>query len=150
MIRHLTSNVVPSHHPGGARKDRPRWARRAIVAALTAGTLWLTAIPALAQSVKNGQVSGTLVSASAVGGDTIFTVPGDKAFVLTQWCSEDLRAFQLTAGNLIVPTAISAVGCAAYEPGVVIAPGTGITCTPTGAFSFGTHCLITGVLTVAR
>ena len=116
----------------------------------TACTLWLPRAVAHAQTVKNSEVSGTLVSASAAGGSTVLTVPSDKAFVLTQWCSEDLRAFQLTAGDLIVPTSISAVGCAEYRPGIVIAAGTAVTCTPTGAFSFGKNCLVTGVLTAPR
>jgi hypothetical protein len=112
--------------------------------------LWLTGGAAHAQLVKNGAVTGTLVSESADIGGTVLTVPSDKAFVLTQVCSEDLRSFQLTAGSLIVPTTINAVSCAEYAPGIVFPGGAAVTCTPTGNFGFGKHCLVTGVLTVAR
>ena len=117
---------------------------------LAAGILWLTGGAAQAQNVKNGAVSGTLVSKSADIGATVLTVPSGKAFVLTQVCSEDLRSFQLDAGSLIVPTNISAVSCAEYSPGIVIPAETAVICTQTGNFGFGKHCLVTGVLTSAQ
>jgi hypothetical protein len=133
------------------RKNRHlRSKRRGMAALAGACILFLTGAGAHAQTVKAGEVSGTLVSASALAGDTVLTVPSDKAFVLTQWCSEDIRAFELRAGSLVIPSSINADSCATYRPGIVVAGGTEITCSPTGAFSFGEHCLVTGVLTSPR
>jgi hypothetical protein len=112
--------------------------------------LWVTGGAAHALAVKNGAVSGTLVSGSADIGGTVLMVPSEKAFVLTQACGEDLRSFQLTAGSLIVPSPFDAVSCAEYTPGIVIPGGTAVTCPPTGNFGFGKHCLVTGVLTSAK
>jgi hypothetical protein len=129
------------------RNRHPGRIRRGTAGLAAACILWLTGGPAHAQTVKGGEVSGTLVSASALGGETVLTVPSDKAFVLTQWCSEDIRSFELRAGSLVIPTSINADSCATYQPGIVVSGGTAITCTPTGGFSFGKHCLVTGVLT---
>src|SRR5262249_59792458 len=108
--------------------------RRGMAGLAAACILWLTGGPAHAQAVKGGDVSGTLVSASAIGGETVLTVPSDKVFVLTQWCSEDIRSFELRAGSLVIPTSINADSCATYEPGIVIGARTPITCAPTGGF----------------
>jgi hypothetical protein len=67
------------------RKNRHlRSTRRGLAALASACILFLTGAGAHAQTVKAGEVSGTLVSASALAGDTVLTVPSDKAFVLTQ------------------------------------------------------------------
>ena len=45
-----------------------------------------------AQAVKNGTVSGVLVSATAAPNTEILLLPADKVFVLTQFCTEDPRS----------------------------------------------------------
>src|SRR5262245_33223410 len=130
--------MIRRHEPKGLLPPRPRRLRRGWKVALAAVCiLSLTGSGAHAQAVKAGQISGTLVSASAAAGDTVLTVPSDKVFVLTQWCSEDIRSFQLTAGSLVVPSRVELDSCASYQPGIAIPGGTGITCTPVGGFSFG-------------
>src|SRR5262245_60941396 len=65
------------------RNRHPKYVRRATAGLAVACILWLSASPAHAQTVEGGEVSGTLVSASALGGETVLTVPSDKEFVLT-------------------------------------------------------------------
>jgi len=151
-MHRIMLHAVPSPQRGTrpGKDQRARCARRQMVALAAACILWLTGGTAQAQNVKNGAISGTLVSKSADIGATVLTVPPGKAFVLTQVCSEDLRSFQLFAGNLIVPTTINAVSCAEYAPGIVIPAETAVICTPTGNFGGGKHCLVTGVLTTAQ
>src|SRR5262245_44871595 len=152
IVMHNITLHVPSPRAGTrpGNELQTRGVRRRLVLLAAACILWLGSGTAGAQALKNGTVSGTLVSASADIGGTVLTVPSDKAFVLTQTCSEDLRSFQLTAGSLIVPTTINAVSCAEYAPGIVFPGGSALTCSPTGNFGFGKHCLVTGVLTVAK
>ena len=110
----------------------------------------LLATGALAQKVKNGTASGTGFSGSAASGGTITTVPADVSLVVTQFCSDDVRSFNITDGtNVVIPTWIDFTDhpCIDYSPGVVVPGGTSLVCHPTGAFGFGTRCLLNGILT---
>src|SRR5262245_31396500 len=84
----LTLHTGRSPRPGTDPGKDPRalGARRRMVVLAAALILWLTGGAAHAQLVKNGAVTGTLVSESADIGGTVLTVPSDKAFVLTQVC----------------------------------------------------------------
>ena len=123
-----------------------RFGMTALVAATVCGGV------AHAQTVKNGSVAGTLVSASAGPNLNLLTVPAGKVFVLTQFCSEDARAFSLTAAGVgIVPQQSSpSPSCTDYHPGIAFVGPTAITCTPVPNFNFGKNCLITGVMTFAK
>lgn len=105
--------------------------------------------PAGAQKVKAGAASGTAVSASSTSGGLIITVPQATFLVVTQFCSEDLRSFRVTDGlNTVIPSWIDFTRpCIDYSPGIVVSAGTGLYCTSTGAFGFGTTCLLNGILT---
>ncbi len=100
-----------------------------------------------AQSLRNGNLSGTLVTASGGDGDTLVTAPADRPLVLTLFCSEDLRSVRLTAASLLVPQPIEPANCTEYRPGIVIPPGVGLKCEHTGNFGFGNHCMVTAVVT---
>ena len=121
--------------------------RQLVSVAVAVLAIGLFAGKAGAQTVKKGGVSGTLVSTFAAKNTTALQVPAGKAYVLTEFCSEDLRAVTLTATNgPTVPQAVDPVSCATYSPGVAFVGPTTISCTASGVVQFGTGCLITGVL----
>lgn len=120
----------------------PRTVR--LVALLAAALLGASAH---AQSVKNGAVSGTVMSASGIAAATLLAVPAGKSFVLTQLCSEDTRSFKLTVGgNTIVPSTLEPLACQSFTPGVAVVGPASIVCAASGNAGFGTHCMITGIL----
>jgi len=118
--------------------------------AATLGVL-LGAAPARAQAVRNGNVaSGVVSSASGLDGDTLVAVPAGKTYVVTQFCSEDLRSMELEGGVLLVPNRLEVQSCQTYVPGVAFTGPVDVKCVHTGNFGFGQHCLVTGVMTVSK
>jgi hypothetical protein len=116
---------------------------------------------ALAQTVKQGNVSGTLVSASGtapMGGTevAILTTPASGAFVLTQICTtgapgsnneDNVRVVGSTIGALAQSYGTGNLGsCTVYTPGLAIPPGEELRCVQGGASSGAASCTVTGVL----
>lgn len=117
--------------------------------------------PAFAQAVKQGNVSGTLVSASgsALTGGTdalILTTPASGAFVLTQICTagtpgsnneDEVRVVGSTLGPIAQSYGTDSLGvCTAYTPGLAIPPGEELRCVQAGASGSAVTCTVTGVL----
>ena len=124
-------------------------------------TLVMLGVPAAAQTLSKGGVSGTIQTFRAVVGAAptppvaMLTTPAkNKVFVLTQACATNNAGFILDSGNpplTIVGNSTQAAfkgnsRCVTYSPGLAIAPGATIFCN--NADSGDTNsCLITGVLT---
>jgi hypothetical protein len=117
--------------------------------------------PAFAQAVKQGNVSGTLVSASGsapTGGTvaTILTTPASGAFVLTQICTAgtpaannevQVRVVGSTLGPIAQSYDTGSLGtCTVYTPGLAIPPGEELRCVQGGASASAVTCTVTGVL----
>jgi hypothetical protein len=117
--------------------------------------------PVLAQSLKAGNLSGTVVSASAsapTGGSdaVILTAPASGAFVLTQICTagtsgsnnEDaVRVVGSTLGPIAQSYGTDSLGaCTSYTPGLAIPAGEELRCVQGGASGSPVTCTVTGVL----
>jgi len=117
--------------------------------------------PAFAQAVKQGNVSGTLVSASGsapMGGTDalILTTPASGAFVLTQICTAgtpgsnnevQARVVGSTLGPIAQSYGTDSLGaCTVYTPGLAIPPGEELRCVQGGASASAVTCTVTGVL----
>jgi len=90
-----------------------------------------------------------IVSRSAAAGERLLQVPADHTFLLTQFCSDDLRSFELAiggVGEIPAPCCNTDLACITYEPGIAVPPGAAIDCVSSGTFGFGTRCVITGLL----
>ena len=129
-------------------------------AALALG-LVLLASPSLAQSVKNGGLSGQVLSGSAsalTGGTdtTILTTPANGVFVLTQICTmgtpgsnNENNAFVsgATIGRIAQQYATDGLGsCTQYAPGILIPSSEELRCVQSGASSSAVTCSVTGVV----
>lgn len=116
---------------------------------------------ASAQVVKQGNLSGTLVSASGTAPSAgvdgpILTTPASGAFVLTQLCTagtpgqnngENARVVGGTLGVITQQYGDSTLGsCTVYTPGVAIPPGEELRCVQIGASAGPVTCTVTGVL----
>jgi hypothetical protein len=125
------------------------------------GGLALVSGPALAQVVKQGNVSGTLLSASGVapqGGTqgTILNVPAAGAFVLTQVCvagapgannADNAQVVGSTIGNIALQYGDGVLGsCTVFTPGLSIPAGEELRCVQLGASSSAVTCTVTGVV----
>jgi len=117
--------------------------------------------PAFAQTVKQGNLSGTLVSASAtapMGGTdaVILTTPASGAFVLTQICTagtpssnneDNARVVGSTLGPSAQSYGTDSLGaCTVYTPGLAIPPGEELRCAQGGASGSAVTCTVSGVL----
>jgi hypothetical protein len=117
--------------------------------------------PALAQTVKQGNVSGTVLSASGsapMGGTDgpILTTPPSGTFVLTQICTtgasgsnneDNVQVVGSTIGAIAQSYATGNLGsCTVYTPGLAIPPGEELRCAQGGASSGAVRCTVTGVL----
>jgi hypothetical protein len=117
--------------------------------------------PAFAQAVKQGNLSGTVVSASGtapMGGTDalILTTPASGAFVLTQICTagapgsnneDNVRVVGSTVGPIAQSYDTGDLGsCTAYTPGLAIPAGEELRCVQSGASGGAASCTVTGVL----
>ena len=116
--------------------------------------------PAFAQTVKQGNVSGTLLSASGsapMGGTdgAILTTPASGAFVLTQICTtgepgsnngDNAQVVGSTVGVIAQSYGADLGSCTVYTPGLAIPPGEELRCVQGGASTGAVRCTVTGVL----
>jgi len=117
--------------------------------------------PVLAQNLKAGNLSGTVVSASAtapMGGTDalILTTPASGAFVLTQVCTagapgsnneDNVRVVGSTVGPIAQSYVTGDLGsCTVYTPGLAIPAGEELRCVQSGASGGAATCTVTGVL----
>jgi len=106
------------------------------------------AVSANGQMMRRGTIEGTVLSRVAAVGETLLTVPPDRAFVLTQFCSDDLRSVKLAIdgfGDLPGQCCSTARPCIRYEPGIALPPNASVRCAASPNLGFGTRCLITGL-----
>jgi hypothetical protein len=102
-----------------------------------------------AQVIKNGELSGIVVSKSLVlqssGFAPIFMMPaaGKGVFVLTQFCRSNCPDL---SGSTLGRIGDTGPGCTTYSPGIAFPPGETLTCTSAGC-DFTVPCTITGVVT---
>jgi hypothetical protein len=118
---------------------------------------------ASAQAVKQGNLSGTIVSASAValtgGSDAVLlTTPASGAYVLTQVCiqstpgannNEQAQILGSTVGRiaLILPEVGTDGGaCTTFSPGFFLPAGEELRCAQGGVSASAITCSVTGVL----
>jgi hypothetical protein len=114
-----------------------------------------------AQVVKQGTVSGTIVSATATtaGGGTdavLLTTPASGAFILTQVCmigtpgANNERNAQIvgsTLGRLATAAPDSDLGfCTTFTPGLFLPSGEELRCTQVGASGSSVTCTVTAVV----
>lgn len=136
-----------------------------IRSALLALALALAASPSLAQSVKNGGLSGQLLSGSAsalTGGTdaTILTTPANGVFVLTQICTmgtpganNENNAFVAggTIGRIAQVYGSDALGsCTSYAPGIALPSSEELRCVQAGASPSAVTCSVTGVVSAKK
>jgi hypothetical protein len=130
--------------------------------ALASIALGLSAQGAAAQTVKAGELSGTIVSAagSAPSGGTevvLLTVPSTGHFLLTQACTmasggannaENIQLVGSTVGRIALATQSgdSLGSCTLFDPGFALPPGEELRCVQTGASGSPGNCSVTGVL----
>ena len=107
----------------------------------------LVSAPVLAQSVKKGTLSGTIVTHGvtipAGGSMTVVTAPadGEGVFVVTQVCSS-AQSVSLS-GSVIGPLAVPGGACQSFTPGLALLPSEVLTCTnPSGGSQ---ECMVTGL-----
>ena len=122
---------------------------RTLMFALALGvTVCLTS--AVAQQVKNGTISGTLLSAGATvpanSAALVFTAPATGHFILTTFCGD---ATQLTLRGhtvgFIASLALNAgASCQPLTPGFAIPQGEILSCI--SSIGFPSDCSISGVL----
>jgi hypothetical protein len=105
--------------------------------------------PSEAQVIKNGSLSGVVVSKGIVlqapGSAPVFTTPaaGKGVFVLTQFCRSNCPDL---SGSTLGKIGDNGIGCTTYSPGIAFPPGETLTCTSQGC-DFAVPCTITGVVT---
>ena len=131
--------------------------------AIAAFAAALFATSASGQAVKNGTLSGTIVSANAVaptgGSDAVLlTAPATGRLVITQICAQGTSganngdAAQVvgsTLGRFGLAIASGDVGegaCTNFSPGFAVPAGEELRCGQTGASGSPVSCSITGVL----
>jgi hypothetical protein len=116
---------------------------------------------ALAQSVKHGGLSGTVLSASAValsgGTDAlILTAPATGSFVVTQICTMGTPGSNNESNAQVVGATIGRIAqihtggdlgsCTQYTPGFAIPAGEDLRCVQVGASGSAVTCTVTGIL----
>ena len=107
----------------------------------------LMSAPSLAQSVKKGTLSGTIVTQGAtIPADSsmaVFTAPaeGEGVFVVTQVCSS-AQAVSIS-GSAIGPLAVPGGACQSFTPGLALLPSEVLTCTTTSGSP--QECMVTGL-----
>jgi hypothetical protein len=129
------------HREGGVMKGT------IVVVAMVATLIGVRAVEA--QVIKNGALSGVVVSKSIVleqpSAVAIYTTPpaGKGVFVLTQFCRSNCPDL---SGSTLGKIGDNGLGCTSYSPGIAFPPGETLTCTNTGC-GFSVPCTITGVVT---
>jgi hypothetical protein len=117
---------------------------------------------AAAQTVKNGTISGTLVSASAsapTGGTdaVLLTTPSTGAFILTQVCTmsspgannqDNVQVVGSTVGRLALETKddFNFGSCTTFQPGLPLPAGEELRCVQVGASASAVTCTVIGVV----
>ena len=103
------------------------------------------------QQLKDGALSGEVLSASAVVSfgttGSVLLVPNDRFYVLTQACREGFGTATL-AGSTLGPV-VTSNPCLTYTPGIAFQPGEEITFTAVQQFPGQTGSItisLTGVL----
>src|SRR5262249_14098502 len=137
--------------------------RRLVFAAALLGVFVLAPAPE-AQTVKNGGLTGNIVSVSVEvpvdGSAEVYTTPRNDFFILTQFCSSVSGFGPVTLrGSTFGPvvTSLSPIAplyCVTFVPGVAFAHNETLTCDAPSSFpncqTCGTptpqRCMITGVL----
>jgi hypothetical protein len=118
----------------------------AILIATLSGLIY--AAPAVAQELKLGTLSGTVMSfgLSVPAGTTVaaLTVPADKSFVVTQVCLALVTDFTLNGSVFGTAPLCELTGGGKYSPGIAFAPGESVTFTNSSAHA--ATVVINGVL----
>ena len=124
----------------GAKEEVKHMQATAVMVAAIVLSL-VTSAPAVAQQIKNGTVSGTLMSATAAvpmgSSVTVFTTPSAGPFILIDVCAE--------FGITISVSRFGPIGrCFFFRPGLALPRSATITCTNKG--DEDGVCTIIGVL----
>ncbi len=117
--------------------------KNAMVVSLVA----LASATAIAQTVKNGELSGTIISKSvtipAASSANVYTTPAAGFFVLTQICSSTNNI--VLTGTTMGEIHRNQTDCQSFTPGIVMPAGETLSCYNQYGNPFS--CVITGILT---
>lgn len=116
--------------------------KNAMVVSLVA----MASATAIAQTVKNGEISGIIVSKSvsipASSSANLYTTPATGYFIITQACSTG--SYMPLSGSGIGEIARLNSSCQTFTPGFVVPAGTTLSCY--NEYAFTSSCNVTGVL----
>jgi hypothetical protein len=113
--------------------------------AIAVSLLALMSTTVTAQTVKNGEISGIIVSKSvsipATSSANLYTTPATGFFIITQACSVSSN-IPLSGSGIGEITRLN--GCQTFTPGFVVPAGTTLSCY--NEYGFTSGCTVTGVL----